>query len=104
MTVSAHVGSGTLAAYADGSLTEGMSLLVANHLTFCPECRDKVARLEALGASLLLEAPASEVAPPRLDAVLPRLDAPAADPLPPVDPAVPLPGPLRRRLGDAAAA
>ena len=44
-----------LADYAAGALSQGMSLLVASHLTFCPACRDKAARLEALGGALLAE-------------------------------------------------
>lgn len=71
----AHATSALLAAYADGALSEGMSLLVASHLTFCPACREQVARFEALGGAML----ASEdgrAEPPSLDAVLARLEAP----------------------------
>ncbi len=67
-----HATSELLAAYAEGSLSEGMSLLVASHLTFCPACRSQVARFEALGGALLASESALEA--PSLEAVLSRLD------------------------------
>ncbi|PKP63665.1 MAG: transcriptional regulator, partial [Alphaproteobacteria bacterium HGW-Alphaproteobacteria-8] len=42
-----------LAAYAAGTATEGVSLLVAAHATWCPACRDSVARIEALSGALM---------------------------------------------------
>lgn len=42
-----------LAAYATGALSEGMSLLMASHLTFRPEARNRVARIEAVGGAML---------------------------------------------------
>jgi len=100
--VRAHVSNEMLSAYADGSLSDGMSLLVASHLTFCPTCRDKVARLEALGGALMaLEDPA-EPDPACLSRVMARLDAPepADEPegraLPETD--VPMPSPVLERL------
>ncbi len=69
-----HATPSLLAAYADGALSEGMSLLVASHLTFCPACRQKVAAYEALGGALLASERAAEA--PALEAVLSRLDAP----------------------------
>lgn len=95
----AHPKPELLAAYADGSLSDGMSLLVASHLTFCPPCRKAVARLEALGGALLAEAePVAPVAASlaatlaRLDHEEPELSVPAAGD------AV-LPAPLRARVG-----
>ena len=98
---SAHAPPDILAAYADGSLSEGMSLLVAGHLTFCPGCRAAVARLEALGGALFAEAEAVAPAPACLEAALARLDAPEPDRPPAPDPVLPLP--LVRRLGAGAA-
>ena len=51
-----HAPNRLIADYSAGALPPGMSLLVASHLTYCPACRDKVARLEALGGALLAEA------------------------------------------------
>lgn len=66
-----------LAAYAAGSASDGVSLLVAAHLTYCPDCRARVRALEAVAGSMLAAA-AEVVVPPSLDACLARLDAPEA--------------------------
>ena len=50
---SGHAPTETIADYAAGALTPGMALLVASHLSYCPACRDKAARLEALAGALL---------------------------------------------------
>ena len=42
-----------LAAYASGTSSPGMSLLVATHLTLCPESRASVGAMESLGGALL---------------------------------------------------
>jgi putative transcriptional regulator len=102
--IAAHANSDLLAAYADGSLSDGMSLLVASHLTFCPECRDRVRRLETLGGALLAEGQSVALPPDSLARALDRLDGADADPAPAatapvVDPDSPLPAPLRARIG-----
>jgi putative transcriptional regulator len=51
MTPNHHPGEATLLAYAAGGLGEGLSLVVASHLSFCPECRANVAAGEAVGGS-----------------------------------------------------
>jgi putative transcriptional regulator len=91
----AHATPDLLAGYADGSLGGGMCLAVAGHLTFCPVCRDRVARLEAVGGALLAEAEPAEPPPGCLERTLARLDAP--EPEAAEDPLVSCP--LRRRLG-----
>lgn len=90
--------------YAAGGLSDGLSLVVAAHLTFCPACRAEVARAEALGGATLAGTGAEGIAAPSLDAVLARLDlepvaasAPAAR-LPAGRRSV-LPAPILRRLG-----
>ncbi len=77
----AHATPEMLAGYAQGTLSRGMSLLVASHLTYCPECRDKVSRLEALGGVLLRDTPVADVTAPSLASVLARIDAGAAEPV-----------------------
>jgi putative transcriptional regulator len=100
----AHATADILAAYADGTLSEGMSLLVASHLTFCPGCRDRVARFEALGGAMLEDAETAEVSPGCLAAALSRLDEDrGAEAEAPADPGSPLPLPLQRRVGVRAA-
>jgi putative transcriptional regulator len=92
-----------LADYASGSLPGGMSLLVASHLTFCPESRRRVRDLESVGGAMMASEPKPDVAPPGLDAVLARLGE-APDPAP--EPArrdeagaTVFPAPLRDALG-----
>lgn len=48
-----HLSKDTLASYAAGTTSDGVSLLVASHLTYCAKCREEVARFETLGGSLL---------------------------------------------------
>jgi putative transcriptional regulator len=74
---SAHPTLAMLSAYAAGSASDGVSLLVAAHLTYCAACRARVAGLEAVAAEVLSGAAAADV-PPSLDACLARLDAPEA--------------------------
>lgn len=95
----AHVPASFLAAYADGSLSEGMDLVVASHLTFCPDCRAAVARLEAVGGALLAGTEPAAVSPETCAAALARLDLPEEEAAPPVpDPEGWLPYPLRQVL------
>lgn len=98
----AHPSAEILAGYAAGSLSAGMSLLAASHLTFCPRCRAVVSRLEALAGALLREETPAAPSPACLARTLARLDAEAAEPAPPCSPAepgCPLPAPLRGLVG-----
>lgn len=105
----AHGTPELLTAYADGSLSEGLSLLVASHLTFCPACRRRVGRLEALGGALLRDGASVAPSPSCLAGALARTAGAEAPPLAAEEPPVPaplaaspLPAPLRARLGLAA--
>lgn len=88
-----------LMAYAAGSLTEPHALLIATHLSLCPECRDAAREMEAVGGALLDRLAPAEIAPDALDRLLARLDEPAPPkiPAPPGDPV--LPAPLRAYVG-----
>ena len=98
---SGHAPNGMIADYAAGALSQGMSLLVASHLTYCPACRDKAARLEALGGALLAEGEAVAPEPRCLKGALARIEAPAAAGAAAGEPAAtPLPRPLCQRLGE----
>ena len=103
---SGHAPTGMIADYAAGALSPGMSLLVASHLTSCPCCRDKAARLEALGGALLCEREAVPPGPRCLERALARIEAPPEAPAEVAAPAEardpPLPRPLCRRLPPAA--
>lgn len=50
-----HLPDELLIAYAAGSLDEANSLIVATHLTYCPECRCQAEALEAVGGAFLEE-------------------------------------------------
>lgn len=72
-----------LAAYAAGTSSEGMALLVAAHLTYCPACRSRVAAMEALSASDFADVEPADLDEAALTATLARLDSPdAAAPAP----------------------
>jgi putative transcriptional regulator len=92
----AHATPDLLAGYADGTLSDGMCVAVASHLTFCPRCRDQLARLEEIGGALLAEADPVDPPPGCLQRALARLDAPEPPDAP--EPGAPLPCPLLRRL------
>ncbi|GEO81972.1 ChrR family anti-sigma-E factor [Pararhodospirillum oryzae] len=96
--------------YAFGSLRVGPSLVVASHLTFCFNCRDRVDTLEAWGGEALESLPPDPLADDALDRALARLDAlpapvaPPALPAPVASPAPPAPvaSPAPRVTGEAA--
>lgn len=48
-----HPDDNILAEYSAGALTWALSLGVAAHLHFCPECRNRVASMNQIGAALL---------------------------------------------------
>jgi len=98
--VSAHPSDDVLMEYASGALGDGMSLLVASHLTFCPECRRIVEAEEAICGALLSAAEAESGAP-EFAAILGRIDAiePRPLPAPEDEPGSPLPRPLREAIG-----
>lgn len=100
----AHVTPELLAAYADGSMSDGMSLLVASHLTYCPECRSRVARLEAVGGAFIAVEEPEAPDPACLSRVLERLDTGMDEPNAPqaVGSDLPLPRPILARLGPEA--
>lgn len=105
-----HLPDELLLAYATGTASAPIALLVASHLTLCPACREKAATYEAVGGALLAEAAidtrgAVDGGEPTLDdgaldALLARLDAPREpEPEPVYDPDGVLPAPLVRRVG-----
>lgn len=105
MSVKHHPSDATLIAYGAGSLGEGLSLVVATHLSYCADCRRRVQEIEALGGVLLEELPPAAVADDALERLMQRLDepAPAEAPRPAPPPAPPgalvLPAPLADYLG-----
>jgi len=53
VTVLHHLNDELLISYAAGTLSEGWSIGVATHLSFCPTCRDRLAEFEAIGGYFL---------------------------------------------------
>ena len=101
-----HPSEATILAYAAGALPEGLSLVVASHLTFCPDCRSQVYDGEAIGGALLADLVPAALSVGTRERVLLQLERPAqpqvAAPRPFVaDPLVP--EPLGRYLRDGAA-
>ena len=48
-----HIPSDWLASYAVGAVDDATSALIAAHLTYCPDCRAELAKLEAIGGAML---------------------------------------------------
>jgi len=99
MSIAYHPGEELLLGYASGAASEAVSLLVATHLTLCPQCRAVVTGAEAAGGSLL-----ADVAPVALEAgayrsLLARLDAPQPRTVPDVKIAHDVPAPLQAYVG-----
>ncbi|AMM84468.1 ChrR family anti-sigma-E factor [Martelella sp. AD-3] len=105
-----HISDALLLEYAAGTLEEGWSLAVATHLALCPDCRKRLALMEAAGGALI-ESLEPETTPEReresWEAMLQRLKAepaeePAAAPQRPVGDADvdrAIPEPLRSYIG-----
>jgi putative transcriptional regulator len=101
-----HPSEATILAYAAGALGEGLTLIVASHLGYCPECRTQVSQGEVIGGALLADLAPAALASGTREQILMLLDRPAkiaAGPPRPVvaDPLIP--GPLTRYLPDGAA-
>lgn len=93
-----HAPPALIADYAAGTLSPGMSLLVASHLTYCPTCRDKVARLESLCGALMVEAKAVNLTSRCLGKALERIASGEATEPPSVRTSDLLPRPLCQTL------
>lgn len=72
-----------LMAYAAGSLAQGPALVVAAHLSLCPDSADRVRQFEAVGGMALEDVPVAEMAADALEQVLARLDTPSSLPVTP---------------------
>lgn len=100
----AHATPALLARYASGVLSEGLSLAIACHLTYCPACRSRVARLEALAGAVMAEGEAVAPSEGCLPKAMARLAASPpehapCETAPTCGGSLPLPAPLRGGLG-----
>lgn len=105
MSIDHHPNDELLLDYSSGAMEEGWSLAIATHLALCPDCRQAVRDMEAIGASLLESLSPSTLSVESTNTLLGRLseggepsdDASSIEEvsqLPPV-----LPEPLRRYAG-----
>ncbi|MFN0192818.1 MAG: ChrR family anti-sigma-E factor [Aestuariivirga sp.] len=53
MTINHHLDDATILAYAAGTLDPAISIVVASHIAWCPECRAEVRRAERIGGELV---------------------------------------------------
>ena len=74
MAITHHPADDLLVAYAAGSLSESLSLLVATHSALCPRCRREIERAEAIGAAVLEEGAPADMESSALEATLARLN------------------------------
>ena len=76
-----HPSDALLLSYAAGTTAEAEALAMSTHLTFCPDCRARLAAAEAVGGALLDRIEQAALPAGALQVVLARLDepAPAAD-------------------------
>lgn len=78
-----HPDDNLLTEYSAGALAKGPAIAVSAHLHFCQRCRERVDRLNALGANLMTEAGSVPVSATLLEAVMQQLDKSAATPAAP---------------------
>ncbi len=74
MKISHHFDDATLMAYSAGTLPQGMALLVACHLHWCPHCRARVRETDAVGGAMLDSLAPATLKEDALNAMLARLD------------------------------
>lgn len=68
-----HLTDQFLMAYAAGNLPEAFNLIVATHVSMCDECRARLGSFEAVGGTLIDDAPGEGLAPDALASVLARI-------------------------------
>ena len=72
--VNHHPDTNTLLEFAASSLPAAQSVVVSTHLQFCSKCRQRLAQLEGLGATMFEDAEPVDINPSLFDSVLARLD------------------------------
>lgn len=81
MNIHHHPDDSTILANVAGTLSEGMSLVVAAHMEHCPQCQERQAQANALGGELLSELPRAQMRSGGLAQVWKLIDAgPASEP------------------------
>ena len=101
--VNHHPSDDVLMAYAAGNLDEATSLLIATHITLCPECRHAVELAESLGGELLEKVEATPLQAESIDKMLAAIegDMAANDDIAPPKGNGMIPSPLAAYVGAA---
>lgn len=105
-----HPDEALLFGYAGGSLNEASALVLATHMTYCPNCRQVVTDLEVVGGALLDDLDPEPVDDGLFQSLMARIDADFM-PRPAIQASRPpgngtaghgfaVPEPLRRYVGD----
>lgn len=71
-----HPSDDSLAHYAAGNLAAGPRLVIATHLSGCPQCRARVRAFEAVGGALIEECAPAQLSADGLDRVFQKIAAP----------------------------
>lgn len=95
-----HPPQADLLSYSSGSASDGVAVLVACHLTFCPRCRKQVGGLDRLAEAMIPSMAPSPRGVPGVEGLLERL-GPQEAPRSPARHDEILPAPLRERVGPA---
>ena len=74
-----HPDTNTLLEFAASSLPAAQSVVVSTHLQYCSKCRQRLAQLENLGATMFEDVKPVDINPNLFDNVLARLDEPQGD-------------------------
>ena len=80
MNINHHLDDATLVSYSAGALSQGMALVVASHLSVCPQCRERAEINDAVGGVLLESLESETVADDMLASILSQLDDLPAEP------------------------
>jgi putative transcriptional regulator len=80
MTITHHPSEETLSAFANASLCEGNSVVVATHLAHCGECRGLLRSINELAGELLTRSETSAISDASRAACIARLDTTVIDP------------------------
>ncbi len=74
MNINHHLDDATLVSYSAGALSQGMALVVAAHLSICPQCRKRAEMNDRVGGALLESLEEETVADGMLASILSQLD------------------------------
>lgn len=103
MTPEHHLRTEDLIDYASGASPEPIALVVASHLSICPQCRDSLAQLEDIGGAMLESIEPEDVPSDLRDLVIACLDDQPVEPVAQITKAgdgLDLPQALRHYVGD----